>query len=509
MLTKEDIKQIENQGLTFEEVFKQINKLTHGIPPVNIVTAASVGNGIEVISEKDRDTLINLYDQKRAQLDIVKFVPASGAATRMFKFLHEFLETYSPEEESLNTYLTEKASKELVLFLNSLQDFPFINNIRKKIRENYPDYKRSTKGMRFYLTVKTMLEEKGLNFNNLPKGLIPFHRYAKYATTAFEEQLYETAFYGSVKDEAYLHFTFSKDHLPYFKAEFDAVRTRVSKKTKTQFHISYSFQKKNTDSLAFSMENILLRDENGDLVFRPSGHGALLENLNDIDADIIFIKNIDNVSAEEYVEEIAQYKKLLGGKLIWLQKKSFAYLQELQATTVSEERLKEIKTFLWNELNIKDIPEAQKDIFTILHRPIRVCGVVKNTGAPGGGPFWVKHPDGRTTVQIVETSQMDLENPHQKTIMGEAGHFNPVDIVCGVRDYLGEKFNLTQYVDHDAGFISMKSQSGKKIQALELPGLWNGSMSEWNTVFVEVPLLTFNPVKTVIDLLNKEHRPNA
>ena len=244
------------------------------------------------------------------------------------------------------------------------------------------------------------------------------------------------------------------------------------------------------------------------MVFRPSGHGALLENLNDIDADLVFIKNIDNVAAQEYVPEIAKYKKVLAGKLLKIQSKIFEYLQELEGE-VSLQKMKEMHSFIWNELNIKDIPSGKSDLIEVLNKPLRVCGVVKNTGAPGGGPFWVKDDNGNTSLQIVETSQINLEDAHQKSILQEATHFNPVDIVCGLRDYKGNKFDLQQFTDPDTGFISKKYENGKPLKALELPGLWNGSMAKWNTIFIEVPQITFNPVKTVNDLLKKEHRPNA
>ena len=255
-------------------------------------------------------------------------------------------------------------------------------------------------------------------------------------------------------------------------------------------------------------DNIPFRDAAGQLVFRPSGHGALLENLNEVDADVVFIKNIDNVAAQEYVEEIAFYKKALAGKLLWLQKRIFGYLKELEEE-ITLDRMKEMHSFIWNELNIKDIPTGKSGLIEVLDRPLRVCGVVKNTGAPGGGPFWVKDDEGVTSLQIVETSQINLEDAHQNTILKEATHFNPVDLVCGLRDYQGNKFNLKHFRDPNTGFISKKYENGKSLKALELPGLWNGSMAKWNTVFIEVPNSTFNPVKTVNDLLKKEHRPNA
>ena len=507
--TKGDIQQIKDQGLTIENVYRQIETFSQGIPFVEILTAASVGNGIENIIYENQQKLVNYYESKKDNLDIVKFVPASGAATRMFKILHQYLETFNPEKEKLNSYLNIGNKEMISIFISSIKDFAFISPLRRKIRELYPDYKRGKKGLRIYRLIETLLEEKGLNFNNLPKGLIPFHKYKKYATTAFEEQLYEAAFYASVKDDVYLHFTFSQKHVPFFKEKSKAIMNRVTKKTKTVFHISYSFQKKETDTIAVNKNNFPFRDEQGMLIFRPSGHGALLNNLNEVDADIIFIKNIDNVVAEEYVEGIAFYKKVLAGKLLWLQEKIFLYLKKISNEKCSQESLREIKSFLWNELNIKDIPNEIQNIERILNRPLRVCGAVKNTGATGGGPFWVKNKNGTTSLQIVEISQINTQESHQESIVNEATHFNPVDIVCGIRNYKGGKFDLSKYTDPKSGIITKKSLGGKSLKALELPGLWNGAMAEWNTVIIEVPLYTFNPVKTINDLLKKEHRPNA
>lgn len=509
MLTKQDIEQIESHGLTLKKVVSQLETFAKGIPPVTVVTAASVGNGIVVIPDNEQKKLIAHFEREKTAKTIVKFVPASGAATRMFKFLYQFLEEFHPEKETFNRYIKKGGHDALVLFSKSLREFAFVNEVRKKIRKNYPEYKQSRKGARLQYFMKSMLEEEGLNFGDLPKGLIPFHKYSKYATTAFEEQLFEAAHYATSKNDAYIHFTFSERHVPYFKKEFEAVKNRVSKKTKTEFHISYSFQKPETDTIAVSLENKPFRDGDNRLVFRPSGHGALINNLNEVDADIVFIKNIDNVVAEEYVESMAEYKKMLAGKLLQIQDKSFQFLTLLANGKATEETVSELKTFLWNELNIKEIPTDKDALFSLLNRPIRVCGMVRNTGAPGGGPFWIKNKEGDTTLQIVETAQINMEDERQRNLVQEATHFNPVDLVCGLKDYNGAKFDLTQFCDSDAGFIAVKSQDGKPLKALELPGLWNGAMAYWNTALVEVPLSTFNPVKTVNDLLKKEHRPNA
>ncbi len=509
MFTKKDIQKIESDGLTVKNVVSQLETFAKGIPPSTIVTAASIGNGIEQVSESEKRELVSAYENSKSQKTIVKFVPASGAATRMFKFLFQFLEEFNPEQETFNRYVKEKNFKQLELFSKSLKDFAFVSEVRKKIRENYPQYKQSRKGARLQYFVKSMLEEKGLNFANLPKGLIPFHKYNKYSVTAFEEQLYESALYATSKNDAYLHFTFSETHVPHFKEKFEAVKKRVTKKTKTEFHISYSYQKPDTNTIAVTPDNKPFRDENDALVFRPAGHGALLENLNEVDADIIFIKNIDNVTAQQYAEGIAEQKKMLAGKLLTVQEKIFQYLDFLKNKQSTGEYISEIKSFLFNELNIKDIPSSPEGLFLILNRPIRVCGVVKNTGAPGGGPFWVKEMNGKTSLQIVEMAQIDTTKTHQMNLVKDATHFNPVDLVCGVKNYKGNKFDLTQFSDPNTGFISNKSQFGRPLKALELPGLWNGAMAHWNTILVEVPLSTFNPVKTVNDLLQKEHRPNT
>jgi len=509
MLTKNDVTQIEAYGLSIPSILFQIETLSKGVPFTNVLTAASINNGIFKMNEDEQNSLASYYDTRKDTLEIVKFVPASGAATRMFKFLHQFLTTYNPNEEKLNAYLKEGDTSALDQFFSQIDDLPFIAVLRKKIRERYPDYKKNSKGARMMMLVKTILEEEGLNYSNLPKGLIPFHKYTKYTTTPFEEQLLEAAYYGSVKNDVHLHFTFSENHVEKFKEEYNAVKKRVSKKTKKEFHVTYSFQKKETDALVVTSDNTPVRDANKNLLFKPSGHGALIKNLDDVNADVIFIKNIDNVTVENDVEALAHYKKLLAGKLLKVQDGIFHYLRLLKQGEVSKELMGEITSFLWKEINHKDRIETQEEMFAILNRPIRVCGVVKNTGAPGGGPFWVKNQIGKTSLQIVELSQIDTQNTHQKTIVEEATHFNPVDVVCGVRDFEGNKFKLEEFVDKNTGFIAHKTYNGKPVKALELPGLWNGAMANWNTIFVEVPIATFNPVKTVNDLFKKEHRPNA
>ncbi|MDC7995223.1 DUF4301 family protein [Altibacter sp. HG106] len=509
MFTQKDLTQIEAQHLTLNDVIHQIERYRLGTDHADVVTAASIGNGIEVISEGNQEALIHLYDRCKEDLDVVKFVPASGAATRMFRFLHTFLNEYDPKKQSLSEFLKSDADTKLVTFFDRINSFPFINKVRKQIRKQFPDYKQSNKGERAVKLVTAMLKEDGLGYENLPKGLIPFHKYKKFARTAFEEQLYEGAWYAATQGETRLHFTFSEAHVSKFKKRFEKIKSRLEKKAHTQFSISYSFQKPETNHIVLNEEDQPFRNEKGELVFRPSGHGALLDNLNDIDADIIFIKNIDNVAAAEYVDTIAAQKKMLAGKLLWIQQKCFDYIKTIKRGDITDALRNEIKTFLWQQLNIKDMPVHLKDVVNLLNRPIRVCGVVKNTGAPGGGPFWVKNRNGDLSVQIVETAQIDLSDAHQRTLVQDATHFNPVDIVCGVRDYEGNKFDLQAFVNPDTGFITTKTIDGQPVRVMERPGLWNGAMAHWNTSFVEVPIITFNPVKNVNDLLQRTHRPNA
>lgn len=506
MFTEKNIKQIKNHGLSEAKVTRQINIFKEGIPFANVMAAASANHGIEVFSKKAQQNFANLFEVEKDKLDLLKFVPASGAATRMFKFLHQFLENYNPAE-NIDEFLQKEENQNTKIFFNSIDDFAFSSLVKRKLSEKYPDFENFNKGKRYYLFVKEILEEDGLNFSNTPKGLVPFHKYGENYVTAFGEQLYEAAFYATSNGVAKLHFTVSEGHEKKFKKRFEEVEHKVEKKTGVQLNISYSFQKQETDTVAVTSKNNLFIDENGDLLFRPSGHGALLENLNDVDADIIFIKNIDNVVSEKYVEIVAFQKKVLAGKLLSLQKKIFRFVEQLQTENPSDELLKEIVKFISEELYAKDTPIYKEAILKILDRPIRVCGVVENTGAPGGGPFLIKDKNGNLSYQIVEMSQIDTNNPQQKALVEEATHFNPVDLVCGVRNYKDEKYNLLKYSDPDAGFISNKSYQGKPIKALELPGLWNGAMANWNTVFVEVPLITFNPVKTVNDLLNEVHQP--
>jgi hypothetical protein len=509
-----DIQQIENKGLTVKKVKSQIDVFKSGLPLINLQSAATIGHGIIKLSDTEKKHYIQYFDSKRNDITLIKFVPASGAATRMFKTLFNFLETYSPAEETINSFINRNKDSDLSVFLVGIEKLPFYSIALKALAKFYPDYQSFSNDEQKYFFVKTLLDEDKLNYGFYPKGLLPFHQYKDHIATAFEEHLFEAALYASSNDKAELHFTISERYKHVFDDEFKRIQAIVERKTKTKFHSSFSYQKESTDTLSVTLADEPFRDEDGQLVFRPSGHGALLENLNDLDSDVIFIKNIDNVVVFKYENEVASYKKMLAGLLLEIQEHSFRYIEILQNKEVTDESIVSVAEFLVNRLNVKISHEFEKYskkyqieyLIEKLDRPIRVCGMVKNEGEPGGGPFWVKEESGIVSLQIVESAQVDRKNKHQKEILKNATHFNPVDLVCGVKNHKGKKFDLHKYVDSKTSFITMKTKVGKDIKALELPGLWNGSMASWNSIFVEVPLITFNPVKTVTDLLKPTHQ---
>jgi Asp-tRNA(Asn)/Glu-tRNA(Gln) amidotransferase C subunit len=510
-----DLQQIKSKGISESAVNTHIELFENGIPFTNIAEAATIGNGIIALDETLIDAETSRFEDKKDNLNLVKFVPASGAATRMFKFLFKFLDEYNPKEQSINSFINKNKLKDMSLLLVGIEKLPFYDQILQYLNNAGIRYNDLSLGEKIWHFVNTMLTEDQLNFGNQPKGLLPFHKYkTEHISTAFEEHLYEAALYASSGNIAKLHFTISERHKDKFDGEFKRIEEYVEQHTGVSFDISFSYQQESTDTIAVTLDNEPFREDNGSILFRPSGHGALLKNLDTINADIIFIKNIDNVVVKQYKDELAKYKKVLAGILIKLQEKAFEFLHTLDKDVVSERQFNTIETFLEQEMSIRISREYKKyqDQYKIeylrekLNRPIRICGMVKNEGEPGGGPFWVRDQYGNYALQIVESAQIDLKNTKQNSILQNATHFNPVDLVCGVKNYKGEKFDLDNYVDHNAAFITNKTKAGKDLKALELPGLWNGSMAFWTTIFVEVPIITFNPVKTVNDLLKAPHQ---
>ncbi|EPR73244.1 Ribosylnicotinamide kinase-like protein [Winogradskyella psychrotolerans RS-3] len=513
--TEKDINQIESNDLTLTGIKKQIEIFETGIPFTNVSDAATLNNGIMPLNNSKIEAYVALFENEKDKKSLLKFVPASGAATRMFKFLFKFVSEYNSNEQSLNSYINKNNLRELSLFMVGLEKFPFYNQVLGLLKSNGIDYEGLSNQEKVWYFAKAMLDENQLNFGNQPKGLLPFHDYKNnHISTAFEEHLYEAAMYASSNGLAKLHFTISEIYENKFIKEFKNIQKHVEQNTGVKFDISFSFQQQSTDTIAVTLKDRPFRESDGSLVFRPSGHGALLKNLNALEADIIFVKNIDNVVVYKYKDELAKYKKVLAGILIELQTKAFEYLHELESKQVDEGTLVAVENFLTHKLSIKISDEYKKytDRYKIeylqekLNRPMRVCGMVKNEGEPGGGPFWVKDHKSNQSLQIVESAQINLNDLKQEEILRNATHFNPVDLICGVKNYKGKKFDLENYVDHNAAFITQKTKNGKDLKALELPGLWNGSMAHWNTIFVEVPVITFNPVKTVNDLLKSLHQ---
>jgi hypothetical protein len=502
MITDKDIKQIESKGLSLIDIESQLENFRKGFPYVNIVRPAIISDGIIKLS----DTEVNAYEKLYSDLnpDTIKFVPASGAASRMFKFLFEFYESCKDQYKSLQ----EIDNAEVKSFFENLNQLAFYTDLQKVLIDNKLDIKTLLVEGKFKEILKYFLFDNGLNYGNKPKGVLLFHNYDSEPRTAFEEQLVEGVSYAkSEKGVVKIHFTISSEHEDLFQQVISDKLQKFEEEYNINFEISFSQQKSSTDVVAVDLQNELVRNEDNSLLFRPGGHGALIENLNDLDADIIFIKNIDNVVPDSLKQETILYKKALAGVLLSYQEKIFNYIQILESNEFDSELLMEIESFVKDDLcyNFSGSLDSN-NLLEILNRPIRVCGMVKNEGEPGGGPFWVKQNGGIENLQIVESAQIDQSKIENKEIIKSASHFNPVDLICATKNYKGEKFDLLNYRDLNTGFISKKSQSGKELKAQELPGLWNGAMANWNTIFVEVPIITFNPVKTVNDLLRKEHQ---
>jgi hypothetical protein len=506
MLTHEDKELLAKKGISEQQIAEQLACFEKGFPYLKLAGAASVENrGIMIADADEQKKYLAAWDAyKDTDKKVVKFVPASGAASRMFKNLFEFLGA----DYSVPTTDFEKK------FFDHIHSFAFYNDLNAACLDNTgKNIDALVAEHNYKAVVSNLLEGAGLNYGALPKGLLKFHRYANGVRTPLEEHLVEGALYAAGKTgQVNVHFTVSTEHKALFSQLVEEKVAEYAKKYGVSFNVSFSGQKPSTDTLAADMENKPFRD-NGKLVFRPGGHGALIENLNDLDADIVFIKNIDNVVPDRLKGDTVTYKKLLAGVLVTLQQQAFQYLKLLDGGHYSHDQLETIIRFVQQQLrcrkeDIKDLEDADLVIYLRkkLNRPMRVCGMVKNVGEPGGGPFLAYNPDGTVSLQILESSQIDMKDPEKKAMFEQGTHFNPVDLVCAIRDYKGNKFNLLDYVDKATGFISYKSKNGKDLKALELPGLWNGSMSDWSTVFVEVPLSTFNPVKTVNDLLREQHQ---
>lgn len=512
-LEKKDELLLQSKGISQEELYEQWRLFKEGIPPVELDRAAVIGDGILAFTDEEKAKYAAIYQKKKKGVKVLKFVPASGAATRMFKSLFAFKDEFDPSSETFFEYLSRTKNKEVEVFFSKFSDFAFYPFWQQYEKTHSAQLDELSEDARKKEIVRVLLEDEHFNYGNLPKGLLPFHRHSEKVVTAFEEHFREAVMYASDTESAHLHFTISEQHSQSFAKELKAIQGELEKRYDIKFDVSFSFQKPSTDTVSVTPENTFFRDEKGDLLFRPSGHGALLSNLNEQDVDILFVKNIDNVVVKKYTDETVFYKEVLAGKLREVQTHNFRILKRIDEDRIKKRELPLLLDYL-KSINIF-VPEylykfkrryVLEFVREKLNRPIRVCGMVRNEGEPGGGPFWVRRPDGSVSLQIVESAQVDLSNQHQIDIFTSSTHFNPVDLVCGIKDYRGKRFDLHRYVDTSQAFISSKTYQGKPLKALERPGLWNGSMADWITLFVEVPLITFNPVKTINDLLKTTHQ---
>lgn len=503
MFTPKDLEQIATKGISIPVIEQQIETFKKGFPFINLVGISTIKKGVLSVDKEDASVLAKHYESKIEGRDIIKFVPASGAASRMFKDLLSFLN--NPTEPK----------KEVIAFFETIKLYAFFEDLKNCLATNNLDIDILLTNHDYETIATYLLTEKGLNYASLPKGLLKFHRYANQIRTAIEEHLVEGANYArNSKAIVNLHFTVSAEHQDLFIKQIDSVKSMYENQFNVIYDISYSTQQSSTDTIAVDMNDNPFREKDGNLVFRPGGHGALIENLNSIKGDIIFIKNIDNVVPDRLKEETYLYKKAIGGILLQTQEQIHAYLKTLENTDISDIHLNTIANTIQQDFEIQvpadfnnQTTEAKRLLLIkVLNKPIRICGVVKNEGEPGGGPFLVKNTKGEISLQIVESAQIDLNNDSQKNIFDQSTHFNPVDLVCAVKDYKGNSFNLLDFVDPETGFISLKSKDGKDLKAMELPGLWNGAMANWITLFVEVPIITFNPVKTIFDLVRDTHK---
>lgn len=518
-LSAKDIRQLEDLNISVEQVERQVNQLKTGFPFSDLTAPATIEKGIIRFNEDEVQELIKQFDEDKQYYDILKFIPASGAASRMFKNVYSFVEEFKGKEIPEDFLKKENVKADSIEnFFLSIREFAFYDDLKNKLAEHNKDIDTLLSENRLVEIAEFLLENEGLGYGKLPKALLKFHKYKEVSRYALEEHLVEAAHYSTAETDegvvAQLHFTVSQEHLDIFKKVVEEVLPHYEEMFNIKYEITYSVQKPSTDTIAVDINNEPFRNNDGSLLFRPGGHGALIQNLNDLRKEIIFIKNIDNVVPDRLKPTTYDYKKVLGGYLFKLQQQQFEYLNLLDEGCLANDEIDEIANFAREKLMI-DIPNFFKTyneiekidfLYSKLNRPMRICGMVKNEGEPGGGPYWVRNSNDEISLQIVESSQMNHNDEKQESIFKSATHFNPVDLVCATQDFKGNSFDLNDYIDVNTGFISKKSKDGKDLKALELPGLWNGAMADWINIFVEVPIITFNPVKTVNDLLRDNHQ---
>jgi hypothetical protein len=503
-----DLEQMDRRGISTEEISRQL-EIFRGPPPVTrLVGPCRLEDGIQRVAEEEKDKLDEEWRHLAEAGRLAKFVPASGAATRMFRDMKSALQGLKDGS------ITSTDSELMHRLASALPEFPFWKRLQAVSSRGEPAVELVSGPEKVRRLLSDLLEPSGLGLARLPKGLIDFHLYESGPRSAFEEQLLEgTTYLAAEGGICRYHFTVSPEHLAAFEKALASAAPRIEGQTGKTLEVSFSTQSPSTDTLAVDLENRPFRLEDGGLLFRPAGHGSLIENLSRLGGDVVFIKNIDNIAPQRQHEESGRWKRLLAGKLGRLQKDIFGLAGRLELAC-TEQLVEEALDFLRNELNVQvreeslapDLLTRRRDVLDLLDRPLRVCGVVRNEGHPGGGPFWVPQSARGLTCQIVEGAQVDHDDPAQAEIWGASTHFNPTDLVCSLKGRKGEPYDLSRFIDPAMSFVTEKSHQGRPLRALERPGLWNGSMAGWNTVLVEVPLETFTPVKTVFDLLQPEHR---
>ncbi len=504
-LSQSDIQQILELEKTPEQVLEQLDAFRAGFPFVRLKRPCVLRDGVSPLPDEEAARRMERF---RPQVDagrVMKFVPASGAASRMFKPFFALRKKIRDGQE---------IPRHQMDLMSSLPQFAFFEELRRAMQRHGQTLDSRIGPASYRRVLDCLLGERGLNYAHLPKGLILFHRYPEGARTAFEEHFVEAVHYVRDREgKAWLHFTVPHDFKSAVTEHMDRAKRRFAA-LDTDFEVGLSVQSRSTDTIAVDLRGRPFRTRNGRLLFRPGGHGALLRNLSDLKADIVFVKNVDNVVPDWAKGETGLFKQALGGILVELQERVFEFLRAMEDSPPTRGQIEAVQEFAERDLNLRFPPgfvnwsleERRHRLFNKLNRPLRVCGVVQNLGEPGGGPFWVSEPDGSESLQIVELHQVDHEDHDQHAIWRSSEFFNPVDVVCAVRDCWGKPFNLMEYRDPETAFVSTKSYGGRELKALELPGLWNGSMARWTTVFVEVPVSTFNPVKSVVDLLRPEHQ---
>lgn len=506
------IGQIMRSKIPEQEIISQFITFKNGISPVKLERPCTIDDGIVSIPPENENHLIELSNKAALQNRFMKFIPASGAATRMFKPFFSLINDGEGKKQD-NLYPPDVNDQPFFTIIKNLAFYPKLTQVLKK---KGVDIKTLKTRADMAVVIQAILEDDGLGYGNCPKGLIRFHRYNQTSATAFEEHIHESIDHMLGRNNTLkLHFTVPVTYYDRIKKHISNISTGFKKKG-ILLSVTLSLQDPSTDTIAVSPENILLSAADDRLAVRPAGHGALLRNLNKCHGDIVFIKNIDNVLHSTARGDSLIYKKILGGFFVQLQDQIFKLLYRLEdPADIRKGTLEQAETMVENKLNrilpegynLFDKQQKAQYLYSQLNRPLRVCGMIKNQGDPGGGPFWVKNQNLVSSLQIVEGAQIDTADPDQFRILKESTHFNPVDIVCGLRDHNGEQFNLPDFVDNTTGFITDKTQKGVDLKALELPGLWNGGMALWNTVFIQVPPSTFSPVKSVFDLLNPTHQP--